>query len=193
MPAAGLVRFVVGPDAALVPDLAGRLPGRGLWVSADRDALARAAARNLFARAARRPVTVPGDLPGLVERLLAERVVAAVALARKAGLAICGHDKVKARLGRGLGKGPGRALVGALVEASDGAEQGKARLRPLARGAGLVSCLTAAELGLAFGRDSVIHAALDAGGITDRVLREAARLAGLRRAASAPAESAPAG
>jgi hypothetical protein len=177
-PIHGLIRFVVGPDGTLAPDLAERLPGRGMWVSADRAALAKAVARNLFARAAKAPVRVPEGFADLVEALLLRRTVEFLALARKAGLAFSGHDRVKARLRQGP--------VAALIEASDGAEQGKARLRPLAGDAPRIACLTGAELGLAFGRDHVIHAALDAGGVTGRVLREADRLAGLRTEGRAP-------
>lgn len=184
-PKGPLVRFVVGPDSRLVPDLAERLPGRGIWVTAAAEPLERAARRNLFAKAARGKVEVPEDLAGLVARLSAARLVELLALARKAGLAIAGHDKVKARLSRGP--------VAALVEASDGSEQGRARLRPLAGDAPRIACLTGAELGLAFGRERVIHAALEAGGITDRVLREAERLGGLRRAASPMGRAGPEG
>ncbi|QPH52692.1 RNA-binding protein [Pontivivens ytuae] len=171
-PKAPLVRFVVGPDDTVVPDIAEKLPGRGMWVSADRDAIALAAKKNLFNRAAKRQVKAPTDLPDLVERLLLRRVQDALALARKAGLAHMGFDTVKTRLRAGP--------VAALVEASDGSEPQRAKLRPLAAEAPLISCLSGHELGLAFGRDNVIHAALDGGGITDQVLREASRLAGLR-------------
>jgi predicted RNA-binding protein YlxR (DUF448 family) len=167
-----LVRFVVGPEGEVVPDLAEKLPGRGMWLTATREAAERAVKRRAFARAARAPVTPPADLPDLLERLLAQRLVEAVALARKAGLAVTGFEKVKAR----LRKGP----VGALIEARDGSEQGRAKLRPLARGAPVMDSLDSGELGLAFGRDFVIHAALDAGGATDRVLRESRRLSGFR-------------
>ena len=170
--AAGLIRFVVGPDEGIVPDLAGRLPGRGIWVSADRAALERAAGKNLFSRAARAKVSVPEGLPDLVEGLVAQRVVDLLSMARKAGLAIAGFDKVRSRLRQGT--------VRALLEASDGSESGKMKLRPLGGDAARIDCLTAAELGLAFGRDHVIHAALGAGGLSDRVLEEAGRLAGLR-------------
>jgi predicted RNA-binding protein YlxR (DUF448 family) len=170
--ASGLIRFVVGPDGTIVPDISARLPGRGIWVTSSRAALDRAVGRNLFSRAARRKVAVPEGFVDQVEALVARRLVDLVALTRKAGLAVSGNDKVRTR----LKKGP----VAALVEASDGSEQGKAKLRPLAQQAPRIGCLTASELGLAFGRDHVIHAALDAGGISDRVLVEAGRLAGLR-------------
>ena len=169
---APLIRFVIGPGGELVPDLAERLPGRGCWLTASRAAAETALKRRAFARAARAPVEVPPDLPDLLERLLARRLVDAVALARKAGLAVTGFEKVRARLKQGP--------VGALIQARDGSEQGRGKLRPLADGAPVIDLLDASELGLAFGRDFVIHAALDAGGATDRVLREARRLSGFR-------------
>ena len=87
----GLVLFVVGPDAQIVPDIAGKLPGRGIWVSADPVALNRAATKGLFARAAKAPVTVPDGLTALVEAQLLARVVELLGLARKAGQAIAGY------------------------------------------------------------------------------------------------------
>ena len=160
----------------MTPDLAERLPGRGVWVSARRDAVERAAAKRLFARGFKAPATAPADLVAMVADGLARRLVEAIGLARKAGLAVTGFEKVKARLKAGP--------VGALIEASDGSPQGREKLRPLAAGAPIVGVLDASELGLAFGRDFVIHAALDAGGATDRVLYEASRLAGFRTAGS---------
>ena len=171
-PAAGLIRFVVGPDGTVVPDLAGRLPGRGIWVSADRAALERAVARRLFSRAARAQVVVPDGLVALIEAQLAQRLVEMVSLARKGGAAVCGYEKVRAALVKG------EAAV--LVQARDGSERGRARLRPPEGEGRLITSLGAAELGLAFGRDRVIHAALAAGGLASRVVDEARRLAGVR-------------
>ncbi|NGM46977.1 RNA-binding protein [Rhodobacter sp. SGA-6-6] len=171
-PKAGLIRFVVGPESAVVPDVAAKLPGRGIYVSSTRAALDRAGGKGLFARAARQPVKVPEGLADLVEALLAKRVVELLSMARKAGDAVTGYEKVKDWL---VG---GRAV--ALIQASDGSERGKTKLRPPEGENRLISCLTAGEIGLAFGRERAIHAALAAGGLTTRVVEEAARLAGLR-------------
>ncbi|GAB4381821.1 RNA-binding protein [Albidovulum sp.] len=170
-PRAGLVRFVVSPEGVVVPDLAAKLPGRGIWVTADRAILTQAARKGLFARAARAPVTVPDDLADMVESGLARRVVETVSLARKAGRAVAGFEKVKAWLAAG------RARV--LLQASDGSERGKGKLWT-PEGGRWFGCLTAAELGLAFGRDSVIHAALGAGGLSMRVVEDAQKLSSLR-------------
>ncbi|MFZ5708988.1 MAG: RNA-binding protein [Pseudomonadota bacterium] len=169
-PKRGLIRFVVGPDGTIVPDLAGKLPGRGIWVTAERAVLERAG-KSAFARAAKAPVTVPDGLADLVEAGLARRVVGLVSLARKGGRAVAGFEKVKDWLS------DGRAKV--LLQASDGSERGKGKLWT-PPGGRWFGCLTAAELGLAFGRDSVIHAALAAGGLAERVVEEAAKLTGLR-------------
>jgi predicted RNA-binding protein YlxR (DUF448 family) len=171
-PKAGLVRFVVGPESVVVPDVAAKLPGRGIYVSATRAALDRAGGKGLFARAARQPVKVPEGLADLVETLLAKRVVELLSMARKAGDAVTGYEKVKEWLAGG------RAV--ALIQASDGSERGKTKLRAPEGQNSLISCLTAGEIGLAFGRERAIHAALAAGGLTTRVVEEAARLAGLR-------------
>ena len=174
-PKAGLIRFVVGPDAQIVPDVLGKLPGRGIYVTAGRATLDKAR-KGQFARAAKQAVTVPDNLADEVERQLARRVVDLIALARKAGLAVCGFEKVKGWLAGG-------ARVRVLVQASDGSERGKTKLWT-PEGARYFGCLTASELGLAFGRQSVIHGALAAGGLSDRVVEEAARLRGMREADS---------
>lgn len=177
-----MIRFVLDPEGRLTPDLAARLPGRGIWLTADRALADRAVKKRLFSRAFRQPVEAPEDLADRLEALALARVVEALGLARKAGLAVSGFEKARAR----LKKGP----VGALVAAADGAEDGRGKLAGVAAAAAesagrpsppVVDALTAAELGLAFGRDSVVHAVLDEGGAAERVVREARRLDGLRQ------------
>lgn len=170
-PVAELVRFVVSPEGAVAPDVLGKLPGRGIWVSADRAALERAVSKGLFARAAKAPVTVPEGLAGEVERQLARRVIELISLARKSGAAVAGYEKVKAWLAKGEAE--------VLLQASDGSERGKSKLST-PHGGRWIGWLTASELGLAFGRETVIHGALASGGLTKRVVEEAARLKGLR-------------
>jgi predicted RNA-binding protein YlxR (DUF448 family) len=175
---AGLVRFVVGPEGQVVPDILNRLPGRGMYVTAGRAELEQAARKNPFSRAAKRPVTVPEGLVDEVERQLVRRVTDLVSLARKAGAAIAGFEKVKDWLAAGQAK--------VLMQASDGSVRGKSKLWT-PEGGRFFGCLTSDELGLAFGRESVIHAALSAGGLTERVIEDAARLAGLRAQSGADA------
>ena len=171
-PKAGLIRFCLGPEGMVVPDILGRLPGRGFYVSADRAAIEKAAKKGLFTRAARQPVKVPDDMADLVEDLLTRRVVDLVSLARKASDAVMGYEKVKDWLVKG------KAVT--LLQASDGSERGKTKLHAPEGEGGFIGVLTAGELGLAFGRERAIHAALAAGGLRTRVVEEAARLAGLR-------------
>lgn len=170
-PRSGLIRFVVGPDGQIVPDLGEKLPGRGIWLAADRAVINEAVAKKAFAKAARRDVTVPDDLADLLDAGLAARVVNLVSMARKAGQAVAGFEKVKAMLAAG------RAKV--LLQASDGSERGKGKLWT-PEGGRWFGLLSASELGLAFGRESVIHGALAAGGLATRVIDEATRLAGVR-------------
>lgn len=171
-PKHGLIRFVVGPDNRIVPDLLGKLPGRGIYVAADRKALEKAVLKGLFARAARQPVDVPEDLIASVEEGLADRVVHLISLARKAGEAVAGFEKVKDWLAKEQAR--------VLIQASDGSERGKTKLRAPHGEGRFIGCLTAGELGLAFGRENVIHGALSGGGLSARVVEEAAKLAGLR-------------
>lgn len=170
-PKYGLIRFAVGPEGQIGPDLMEKLPGRGIWVSADRAALDKAAAKGLFARAAKQPVQVPEGLSDLVEALLVKRVINLISLARKGGRAVSGYEKVKIMLGKEEAR--------VLIQASDGSERGKSKLST-PQGGSFIGWLTADELGQAFGRQTTIHAALGAGGLLQPVVEEAARLKGLR-------------
>ncbi|MCC6001854.1 MAG: RNA-binding protein [Pararhodobacter sp.] len=170
-PASGLIRFVLGPDGVLAPDIAGKLPGRGIWVTATPAALEQAVRKRLFTRAARAPVTVPDGLVATIEAQLARRVIDLISLARRGGAAVAGYEKVRDRLLRDE--------VAVLVQAADGSPRGRTKLRPPEGGAH-ITCLTGQELGMAFGREHVINAALSAGGLASRVVDEAARLASMR-------------
>jgi predicted RNA-binding protein YlxR (DUF448 family) len=169
-----LIRFVAGPDGMVVPDLARKLPGRGLWVAADRASVEAAAKKNLFARAAKAKVAAPGDLATQVENLLKRRLLAGLGLARKAGQTTSGFEKVSQAISA--------QKVAWLVEASDGAQDGRRKLWALARKQpsvpGLIGAFTAAELGLALGLENVIHTAFLAGRAADRWAQDVHRLAG---------------
>jgi uncharacterized protein len=171
-PKAGLIRFCLDPEGVVVPDILGRLPGRGMYLSADREAMAKAVKKNLFTRAARQPVKVPDGLADLVEALIRQRTIDLLSMARKAGDAVTGYEKVKDWLVRGQ--------AATLIQASDGSERGKTKLHAPDGKAGFIGVLSAGEIGLAFGRERAIHAALAAGGLRTRVVEEAAKLAGLR-------------
>jgi len=170
-PKYGLVRFVVGPDDLVFPDILGKLPGRGMYVAADRGAIELAVKKNLFSRAAKQSVKVPEGLVDEVEKQLARRVVDLISLQRKAGKAVAGYEKVKSWLQMEEAE--------VLVQASDGSGRGKSKLSTPHYGH-YIGWLTADELGLAFGRQTVIHGALASGGLTQRVVEEAGRLKGVR-------------
>jgi predicted RNA-binding protein YlxR (DUF448 family) len=182
-----LVRFVVGPDGEIVPDIATELPGRGIWVTAERAILERAVAGKEFARAAKGAVKVAPDLALRVERLLAGRVRSDLGLARRAGLIACGFDNVM----RVLKAKPPRILL----EASDGAAEGRRKLAAAIATRGLrvetIDWLTQAELSLALGRENVIHAAVGPGPLAERLICDSARLKGFRPAAEGAAGSSP--
>jgi len=172
VPKESLVRFVVGPAGEAVPDIAGKLPGRGLWVKAERTALANAVAKNLFAKVARRPVNVPADLVDRTVALLSHRCLDLIGLARRAGQAICGFEKVRDALRHGR--------VRILLAAADGAADGRDKLKALAGDLPLLAPFTGAELSAALGRENVVHAALAPGRLAERLIVESARLTGLR-------------
>ena len=166
-----LIRFVMGPDGQVVPDISGKLPGRGVYVSAQRSALDKAVAKKLFARGFKQPVTVQDGLVAWIEEALARRVVDLISLARKSGDAVSGYEKTKDWLIK--------EKADVLIQAVDGSGRGKSKLSTPHYGT-YIGWLTADELGLAFGRETVIHAALASGGLSQRVVEEAQRLRGLR-------------
>lgn len=170
---AGLVRFVLDPAGVVTPDLAERLPGRGVWATAERAVLEKAV-RGAFARGFKTQARAPGRLADDVEAGLARRVISLMSLARKAGLAVCGFEKTRVALQMG------KQEPAAIALAYDGAPSGKSKMRRFAEGLPEIATLSKAELGLAFGRSYVIHSALMAGELTAGILRDAARLHGFR-------------
>lgn len=182
LPENQLMRFAADPDGNVVPDVAASLPGRGMWVKADRASIAAAAAKNLFSKSAKAPLMASADLPARVEALLVARMQADLGLARRAGQLVLGFDNVL----RALDDKVAPAL---LVEASDGAADGRRKLAGSAYARDLkieiIDRLTAEELSLALGRENVIHAALKPGRLAERLIFDAGRLAGFRPVSSA--------
>lgn len=187
---AALVRFVLDPEGRVVPDLAGRLPGRGLWLSATRDVVNTAVGKGLFAKGFRKAAVAGPDLADAVERLLARRCLDCLGLARRGGAVFAGAEKVGAALAAGW--------VGALAVASDAAPDGRRRMiakagHGVARGAEdgaagecdevampVIETFSAAELGAALGRDHAVYVALRKGRLAARFVAEARRLGGFR-------------
>jgi uncharacterized protein len=176
-----LIRFVVGPDGRLTPDIRRKLPGRGVWTALSRQALEQAMRQRAFARSLKGPVTVPEQLPDEVDALLARDALQSLALANKAGLVVTGFGKVEALLER-----PGAAA--AWIEASDGAEDGRRKLQqslmrgdPRSGGAlPVCDCFPSRDLALALGRDLVIHAAVKQGAASGAFLDRWRRLVHFR-------------
>jgi predicted RNA-binding protein YlxR (DUF448 family)/ribosomal protein L30E len=194
MPIDELIRFVVAPDGAVVPDLKRKLPGRGLWIAAERARLVEAVRKGVFNRGFRREVRLGEDFVAATERLLVRAAVEALAIAGKAGEVVAGFTKTEAALAAG------EAV--AVLQASDGAADGRRKLEAAARRAAVpvLAPLTSAELDLALRRTNVIHAALRAGSAAQTVLSRCESIArfrepqpGLpdRREAARPAAASP--
>ncbi|WP_343564633.1 RNA-binding protein [Kiloniella sp. b19] len=176
LPKTELMRFVIGPDQVVVPDFAGKLPGRGIWLSPSRNVLEKACQKNFFARAAKQSARVPEGLVEQIETVLEQRCLDALGLARRAGQLTAGFEKVKAWLTSGK--------VGLMLQASDAAQDGKEKLQGLGRAIGTVPApvelFSARQLGQALGRDAWVHVALRPGGIADAFAADVARLSALR-------------
>ena len=176
MPESRLIRFVAGPDGSVFPDLGRALPGRGLWVEARREAVDAAAKKGLFSRAAKAKLSAPAGLADQVEMLLARRCLDRLGLARRAGALTCGFDQASSAVSSG------RAAW--LVEASDGAAEGRRKLLQIARRSNpaprLCGAFTSEELGLASGLGHVIHLVFLAGRWAERWTEDVGRLAGFR-------------
>lgn len=176
MEEARLIRFVASPDGVVTPDVSRKLPGRGLWVAADRASIEAAASKNLFSRAAKAKLSVPAGLADLVEQLLAKRAIDALGLARREGVLISGFEKTHAAIRGGR--------CGWLIEASDGSADGRRKLMRLAGYTDpptpVCGAFSTDELGLALGLENVIHVCLLAGRQAKRWTEEVHRLAGFR-------------
>ncbi len=177
MPDNGLIRFALAPDGQVVPDVAAKLPGRGLWVTATRAAINQAVEKKLFSRAAKAPAHADLGLAERAEKALVTHMLGDLGLARRAGSLVMGFDNVL------------RALESArapnlMIEAGDGSGDGRRKLYNAAHARGvkpqLIECLTTAELGVALGRENVIHAAVQPGGLAERLFFYAERLQGFR-------------
>ena len=169
------LRFVIGPGDNVVPDILSKLPGRGLWVGAERLRVDAAIAGNIFSRAARRKVAVTADLSDQVENLLTTRCIELIGLARRAGQAVAGHELAKSWMANGIGI--------LLVQASDGTMNAYNKLKVSSRILKVMRVLRAEELGKAFGRDRVVHVVLSNGGLAVKLRTEIQRLAGFRTVA----------
>ena len=165
-----MLRFVVGPDRQVIPDLAARLPGRGLWLSAKADVLETARAKGAFARAARGMVTVPADLKGTLQAGLARRVTDHLGLARRAGQAVAGFARAREWVQSNR--------AGLVLQARDGSEDERRRL---VSGAEVMVAwpLDGAALGAVFGRDQAVHVAVASGRLADMLMIEIERLSGV--------------
>ena len=169
-----LIRFVAGPDGSVFPDLGRKLPGRGLWVAADRVSIETAARKNLFSRAAKTKLNASAELASLVESQLFRRCLDQLGLARREGVLVSGFEKTAASIRAGK--------AAWVIEASDGASDGRGKILALARHQTTKVCgvFSADDLSLALGLENAIHAVLLHGGRADRWTTEVERLAGFR-------------
>ncbi len=177
LPRDRLLRFVLDMDGRVVFDIKATLPGRGAWVKPEAGVLEEAIRRNLFARAFRRNVSVPADLVDQVRAQLRRAMVQTLSLARKAGVATSGFDRVTALIDK--------RRVKVLIEAREGAPDGRRKLTARLKRAGIraeiVDILSMDDLSLAFSRPNVIHAAMQGGGLSKTFLKLARKLAGLEQ------------
>jgi len=171
---AALIRFVAAPDGAVAPDLARRLPGRGMWVAANREAVETAVRKNLFSRAAKTKLNPAPNLADIVEAVLRRRLLQGMGLARRGGELVVGFEKVAASIERGK--------AAWLIEATDAAEDGRRKLQSAVRRSPkpprLLALFSSDELGLALGLDNVIHTAFLAGRGCPSWTADAEKLAG---------------
>ncbi|MEL6963460.1 MAG: RNA-binding protein [Pseudomonadota bacterium] len=171
-----LIRFALSPQGILTPDLANALPGRGAWVTCSKDCIKTALEKRAFDRAFRRSVDVPDDFLALLERLLTDRALQSLSLAKKAGSVITGFTKVNSAIET--------AAVDVLVQASDASLDGKKRIagkykaicEELAIEPKTINLFSIEQLSLAIGRPNVVHAALNHGRVADEFILAARRL-----------------
>ena len=174
LPKTDLIRFVVGPDTQIFPDVTGKAGGRGVWVTATAVAVAEAQKKNAFARSLKSPVKLPEDLAGLTQAHLENRLIGALQLARKGGFFVMGSAKVRSALESEKAR--------ALITASDASEDGRRKMKQLVRVLELdqtlphIDLLGGEQLSLAFGGKNVIHAALVGGAAANSAIKQYERL-----------------
>ncbi len=157
-----LIRFVLGPEDEIFPDLAGKLPGRGAWVKASRAVLEQAVKKNAFAKAFQATVKMPTDLVDRVGRLVDQQILDLLGLARRSGLVVTGFEKADTALRTG------RAVL--LIEAKDAGKDGRSKLaRHTLPGVEIWAPLPAEQLGRAIGRDHAVHVAVGSGALAERL------------------------
>jgi hypothetical protein len=185
-PVAELIRFAAAPDGTIVADLAGKLPGRGVWVTCDRAILLSAIKGGAFARSLKRQVKAGPDLADQVDKGLLARAQGALAIANKAGLVTAGFVLADALVASGE--------AAALVHGCDAAEGGRAKLdakfaavcREKGKETRILAPLTIEQMSLAMGRANVVHAALKQGGAAEKFVSEAGRLERYRTCTHSP-------
>lgn len=151
-----LIRFVRGPDKTLVPDLKAGLPGRGVWVSANRAALEKAIRGKAFSYALKAEIITDAALPEKVGQLLRQRALSALSFANKAGEIVFGMTKIE----KALEASP-LALIHSSEASPDGVEKLDRRFHFIkGKDAPVFRIFSGEELDMAFGRSNVIHAAL---------------------------------
>ncbi len=183
-----MIRFVLDPAGVVTPDIRRRLPGRGVWVTAQAGLVAEAARKGVFARAFKKQVSVPADLAENAGKLLERDLLQALSLANKAGLVAAGAFQVEEALAKGH--------TAILIHASDGGEDGGRKFRQLWRRYSedgkegyCLEFLDSEQIGLALGRPSVVHAALRRGAATAALMARAQRLEAYRSGAGETAQS----
>mgnify|MGYP006279746087 CR=1 FL=1 len=174
-PRDALIRFVLDPDNRVIPDLGERLPGRGIWLSADAGALNKATKKNLFRRATKGAAIVPADLPQKVVMGLEDRCLDTLGLARRAGQLRLGYERIADALDRGGGEG------GVVVRAADSGGHDAARLRRRIGPATVwAEHFSGAQLAAAIGRPgSIASLYIAPGALADRFAADYRRLRGL--------------
>ena len=173
-----LIRFVRSPDGIVVPDGFGKLPGRGAWITADRKILADGLKSDVLSRAFKAKSHPMDGLAEEIERQLAQRCIGLLGMAKKSGVAVLGFDQVRDYIRK--------QEPGLLLEAGDGAEDGRNKVHFLAKAiyedVDVAGALSSAELGMAFGREHVVHALLEQGSLSEAFTVAYRRLTGFRDA-----------
>jgi len=176
-----MVRFVLDPEGVVTPDIQGKLPGRGVWVSSDRKSLEKVIALQSFARGFKGKAKVEGDLVDLTERLLVRRILGLITMARKASVIAMGFDQVQSMARE--------AAIAFRIEASDGSKDGRSKIRTLAKAMNreqelpdpiVIGCFTADQIGKALARESIVHAAIKPSKLAKSLKVETARLSGFQ-------------
>ena len=168
-PSEVMIRFVLSPSNVFTLDLFNEFDGKEFYVLASRKILVKMKdfASNKFGRDFQQE-----NLISRIDSILLKRIVSLIALSRKAGKVIIGHEQIQRYLLTNK--------IELLLQARDGSENRKKNLTLPRSQTSRINCLNRKELGIPFRRDAITNVGFLKSSFTNPLIFDTARLGNLR-------------